>query len=91
MIGVEARYVNVKNDCSATGVHGTTGVVWARVAHSPKGAALLERMGSMCLPPSIAPTISYACTPKRDFDDYKVKSKRVYVAHDFMLARYEKI
>lgn len=35
--------------------------------------------------------IGYIYTPKRDFDDYKVKSKKVYVAHDFTPVLYEKI
>lgn len=44
----------------------------------------------VCVCPKYRAYIGYIYTPKRGFDDYKVKSKRVYVAHDFMLARYEK-
>lgn len=55
-----------------------------------KGSYALGAHVGYMFAPKYRAYIGCACTPKKDFDDYKVKSKRVYVAHDFMLALYEK-
>lgn len=45
MIGAEGRYVNVKNDCSATGIHGTTGVIASDSGSFSKGSCALGAHG----------------------------------------------